>query len=97
MEVQGARVSYHGDLVERWTETMDVCSYNFWFYCTLLDPRFKSFRNILGLTATDKTEARASFDSLYRSHWAKDMEHSVSDSDETEDMNTMNTIPQPLI
>ena len=71
---------------------MDVCSYNFWFYCTLLDPRFKSFRNILGLTATDKTEARASFDSLYRSHWAKDMELSC-DSDGTEDMDAPEVAP----
>ena len=83
VEVQGARQAYYDDLCERWLEEMDTDHYYFWFNCSILDPRFKSLDNILGLTDSDKTDARASFDSLYRMHWAPavDMELSVSDSE----------------
>ena len=38
MEVQGARVAYYNDLLQRWIHDMDTCSYHFWFNCTFLDP-----------------------------------------------------------
>ena len=91
IEVQGARVAYYNDLLQRWIHDMDTCSYHFWFNCTFLDPRFKSLKNILGLTQTEKTEARAAFDSLYRMHWAAVMELS-SDSD-TEDFDEVPAAP----
>ena len=45
IEVQGARVAYYNDLVQRWIHEIDTCSYQFWFNCTFLDPRFMSLKN----------------------------------------------------
>jgi hypothetical protein len=82
VEVQEARVIFFEDLQNRWVFEIDLCTHCFWFNCCLLDPRFKSLKNILGLTSTQRTEARASFDSLYRMHWGPDLELSAdSDSD----------------
>lgn len=58
---------------------------HFWSNCTLLDPRFKSLKNILGLTNVEKTGSRAAFDSMYRVHWSPDLELSVLDSDDGDD------------
>ena len=60
---------------------VDTCTKFFWFHCSLLDPRFKSLKNILGLTDSEITGARASFDSLYRMHWSPTLELSCLDSD----------------
>jgi hypothetical protein len=70
IEVQRAREVYHDDLVRRHIDEIDTCSHHFWSNCTLLDPRFKSLNNVLGLSLTEKTDARAAFDSLYKMHWA---------------------------
>ena len=84
VEVQEARVEYSADLQRRFRHDIDTCTKSFWFNCSLLDPRFKSLKNILGLTESEITEARASFDSLYRMHWSPTLELPCSDSDEPE-------------
>ena len=89
VEVQEARVEYSADLQRRFRFDIDTCTKFFWFNCSLLDPRFKSLKNILGLTDSEITDARASFDSLYRMHWSPTLELSCSDSDEPE-------IPEPV-
>lgn len=73
IEVQEAREEYSRDLNRRFREEIDDPTYYFWFNCCLLDPRFKSLKDILGLSSIAKSEARASFDSLYRMHWAPEM------------------------
>ena len=84
VEVQEARVEYSTDLQRRFRHDIDTCTKSFWFHCSLLDPRFRSLKNILGLTDSEITGARASFDSLYRMHWSPTLELSCSDSDEPE-------------
>ena len=78
-EVQEARVVFFEDLQKRWVFEIDLCTHDhyFWFNCCLLDPRFKSLKNILGVTSTQKTEARASFDSLYHMLWEPVLELST--------------------
>ena len=94
IEVQRAREVYHDDLVRRHIDEIDTCSHHFWSNCTLLDPRFKSLNNVLGLSLTEKTDARAAFDSLYKMHWADSDTMELSSDSDPED-NVLVAPPSP--